>query len=246
MSSTYTVYSQKIVLEGKIISEQNIDIEGINIYNLTAKSGVISDDKGNFRIPVSLNDSLSVSAVHVEEIIIVIDEEQMKYKKITIDLTEKMNLLNTVTVRRPLTGYLASDANIIPLKEINTATSVGLPNADLRQLPKSERMLYTATSGPLDFLINSITGETKRIKMIIELEQKSILTESIMDKLPLTFFTDVLKIPTFKVYTFMFFCEDDPDYKKIMKRTQVEIIEYLRMKSKEFLREQDQEDINQK
>src|SRR5690606_5246527 len=97
MSSTYTVYSQKIVLEGKIISEQNIDIEGINIYNLTAKSGVISDDKGNFRIPVSLNDSLSVSAVHVEEIIIVIDEEQMKYKKITIDLTEKMNLLNTVT-----------------------------------------------------------------------------------------------------------------------------------------------------
>lgn len=230
-----TVSGQQITINGKIIGNQNVEVEGIHIFNLSSGKGVISDEKGHFQIPVSLNDTISISAIHIQENVVVIGEEQVKSKKLLIDISEKDNLLNTVTIRKGLSGYLGSDANTIPLKEIVTASSLGLPNADLPQLSKSERMLYTASSGPVDLLVNTLTGERKRIKKRIELEKKNQLTENLLDKFPMSFFVDVLNIPEFKVYRFLQFCEDDPDYKTRVTQETEDIVNFLRVKSTMYL-----------
>lgn len=232
------LFAQRIPIQGKMVTTENVDVEGINILNLTSKSGTISDENGNFKIPVALNDSLSISAVHVEETIVVISEEQMEDKKIVIHLSEKTNLLHAVTLRRALTGYIGSDTNIIPTKKPITATSMGLPNADLPKLSKSESLLYAATSGPVDMILNAITGETKRLKKHIELEEKAQLTQSLLDKFPLTYFVDVLKIDQFKVYSFLFFCENDPEYKSVLGRNTMDIIQFLNKKSAEYRKQE--------
>lgn len=229
------MFSQRLNLEGKVGTTEDIDIEGINIFNLSTSRGTVTDAKGAFRIVVALNDTLSISAVHIQETTLVIGEEQMKNKKIIINLSEKMNQLSTVTLRRPLTGYIGSDANIIPTKQPITATFIGLPNADLPQLSKEKRQLYAANSGPVDALVSMISGRTKMLKKRIEFQKTAALTLALLDKFPETYFTDALKIDKLKVYSFIFFCEDDPDYQTVMKQSSMEIIEFLEKKSVEYL-----------
>src|SRR5690606_29390651 len=114
-------YAQRVTLEGKITTMEDLDVEGINILNLSANKGTVSDADGKFWIAVALNDTLSVFAIHIQTTTIIIGKEQMVNKKIPIHLSEKMNELGTVTLRRFLTGYLGSDANIIPTEKPITA-----------------------------------------------------------------------------------------------------------------------------
>lgn len=230
-------YSQREVLEGKISTIEDLDVEGINVFNLTTNKGTVSNADGIFRIAVALQDTLTISALHIQTATIIIGKEQMANKKIPINLSEKMNQLGTVTLRRFLTGYLGSDANIIPTDQPITASFIGLPNADLKQLSKTERELYTANSTPVDALLNLISGRTKMLKKRLEFYRTNELTLSLLDKFPETYFTDGLNIESYKVYSFLYFCENDAEFKKVMEGPSMEIIEFLQRKSKEFLGE---------
>ncbi len=228
------MYSQRAPLDGKISTMEDIDVEGINILNLTANKGVITDTKGDFRIEVSLNDTLSISAIHIQSITIIIGEEQMNNKKIIINLSEKMNELSAVTLRRGLTGYLGTDANLIPISEPITTVSVGLSTGKIKPMAKEERLLYAAQAGPVDALVNMISGRTKMLKKQLEMSRTAQLTEALYKKFPESYFTEALKIGKFQIYSFLFFCEEDPEYKKVMQRSSVEIIEFLERKSEEY------------
>ncbi len=229
--------SQSLPIEGKVSSLDDLDVEGINILNLSTEHGAVTDANGGFQIAVSLGDTLSISAVHIQDTTVVVRDEQITDRKITINLSEKMNELATVTLRRALWGYIGTDVNIIPIQEPITAASIGLPNADVKTLSKTERQLYAANSGPVDALINMISGRTKMLKKRLELAKTYELTESLLAKFPETYFTDVLKIGKFKVYSFIYFCEDDPDYQKVMKENTMAIMEFLERKSEEYREE---------
>ena len=165
----------------------------------------------------------------------IVDEDDISKKSISINLIEKLNELEAVNLRRTsLTGYIGADVSNIPTKQRITASSLGLPNADLPQLSKSDRELYAANTGGLNQLINIISGKTKSIKMGIELQNKKVLTLQLLDKFPEAYFTQSLKIEKEKVYSFLFYCEDDDDYEVVMKQSNLSIIEFLERKSIEF------------
>lgn len=229
-----TVCSQRVPLKGKIHAEGGVDVEGVNIVNLSTVKGSVTDSQGNFEIAVGLHDTLSISAIHIHTTSLVIGKEQMSTKIIIINLSEKRNELATVTLRKALTGYIGTDANLIRTDKPITATSIGLPNADRKQLSKTERQLYAASSGPVDALVNMLSGRTKMLKRRLELHKTTELTLFLLDKVPETYFTDVLKIEKFKIYSFLFFCEDDPNYKKITKGSYNEIIQFLKIKSEVY------------
>lgn len=229
-----SMFSQRANLEGKVSTADDIEIEGINIFNHSTNKGSVTDANGVFQIAVAVNDTLSISAIQIKSTTLIIGEAQLKNKKIVINLSEKMNELSTVTLRRALTGYLATDANIIPIQKPITATSIGLPNADLPQLTKIRRELYAANSGPVDALVNMLSGRTKMLKKHLEFEKTAALTLTLLDKFPESYFTDGLQIDRLKVYSFIFFCEDDPEYQTVMKQSSIEIIEFLEAKSEEY------------
>ncbi|MCG2431189.1 carboxypeptidase-like regulatory domain-containing protein [Aequorivita xiaoshiensis] len=229
-----SLYSQRQQLEGSINAVDDIDVEGVNIFNISTNKGTVTDANGKFLISVREKDTLSVSAIHIQTTTLIIGAEQMTNKKIIIHLNEKMNELGTVTLRKPLTGYIGSDAKIIPIHEIITATSMGLPNADRPKLTKTQRQLYAANSGPVDALVNMISGRTKMLKKHLEFDKTSALTLTLLDKFPETYFTDELKIEKLKIYSFIFFCEADPDYQTTLKKSTIEITDFLKRKSSEF------------
>ncbi|MCG2418555.1 carboxypeptidase-like regulatory domain-containing protein [Aequorivita sp. F47161] len=229
-----SMFAQRITVEGKINTADDIEIEGVNVFNISSNKGTVSDANGAFSIAVAVNDTLSVSAIQIQTTTLIIRQEEITNKKISINLSEKMNQLSTVTLRRSLTGYIGSDANIIPIQEPITATSIGLPNADLPQLSKTRRQLYTATSGPVDALLNMISGRTKMLKKHLEFNKTAALTLSLLEKFPDSYFIDGLKIDKLKIYSFIFFCEDDPKYQTVMKQSTIEITDFLEAKSEEY------------
>lgn len=230
-----TMYSQVTNLNGQIKSVEDIELEGLNIQNLSSSRGTITNNKGEFRIAASRNDTLAISALHIQTIILIVDDENIAQKSISINLIEKLNELEAVNLRRTsLTGYIGADISNIPTKQSITASSLGLPNADLPRLSKSDRELYAANSGGLNQLINIISGKTKSIKMGIELQNKQILTLQLLDKFPESYFTQALKIEKEKLYSFLFFCEDDSEYEVVMKQSNLRIIKFLEKKSLEY------------
>lgn len=229
-----SLYSQRQQLEGNINAADDIDVEGVNIFNVSTNKGTVTDANGRFLISVKEKDTLSISAIHIQTTTLIIGAEQMTNKKIIIHLNEKMNELGTVTLRKPLTGYIGSDAKIIPIQETITATSMGLPNADKPKLTKTQRQLYAANSGPVDAVVNMISGRTKMLKKRLEFNKTAALTLTLLDKFPETYFTDELNIEKLKIYSFIFFCEADPDYQKTIKQSTIEILDFLKRKSREF------------
>ncbi len=230
-----SMYSQVTNLNGQITSVEDIELEGLNIQNLSRSRGTITNNKGEFRIVASIKDTLAISALHIQTIILIVDEENINKKSISINLIEKLNELEAVNLRRTaLTGYIGADLSSIPTKVLITASSLGLPNADLPRLTKSQRELYAANSGGLNQLINIISGKTKSIKMGIELHNKQVLTLQLLDKFPETYFTQSLKINKDQVYSFLFFCEDDAEYEVVLKQSNLRIIKFLERKSLQF------------
>lgn len=231
------IHAQRITLQGKINTAKDIDMEGINILNLSSNKGTVTNSNGEFQISGAIDDTLYISAVHIEETSVVLKEDQIMSRKISIYLNEKLNELGTVTLRRGLTGYIGTDLNLIPLEETITTYSLGLSTGKIKPMSKEQRLLYAESSGLMNQLISRITGRRALLKARIELAKTTRQTEVILKKLPETFFTDALKIRKLQIYSFLFFCEDDPAYEEIASRTSVEIIDFLRRKSVEFLAE---------
>ena len=66
----FTVYAQdfkRIEVHGKIIVESN-DVYGITIFNTSSNKGTITNDKGEFKLAVRLNDVIEVSALQFQNL----------------------------------------------------------------------------------------------------------------------------------------------------------------------------------
>lgn len=235
-----SMFSQEKVLYGNIVSDVDFELEGLNIQNLTRGKSTVTNTKGKFQIAASLNDTLSISALHIQTILIRVEEEHMRKNSIDINLLEKLNELEAVNLRRTsLLGFISSDANLIPTKQKISASSIGLPNANVPRLTRTQRSIYTATTSPggipFDPLLNLISGRTKMLKNRLKSEIRNNLTLQLLDKFPNTYFINSLKIDEGDIYSFIFYCEDDPNYVFAMKQSTIEIIEFLEKKSSEYL-----------
>ncbi len=220
--------SQVIILQGIISSDVDIEFEGLNIQNLTLGKSSITNAKGEFQIPATLHDTLSISALHIQTILVIIEDEHMLRRNLNINLIEKLNELEAVNLRRTaLLGFISSDANLIPTIQFITASSIGLPNANVPRLTRTQRSIYTATNPEgIDPLINAISGRTKMLKNRLKGEKTRSFTLQLLDKFPDTYFISSLEIEQGNIYSFLFFCEDDSNYDIVMKQSNIKIIEF--------------------
>lgn len=236
------MHSQTILLEGSIHSDVDIELEGLNIQNLTSGTNTITNAQGKFQIYAALSETLSISAIHIQTILIIVEEENILTSSISINLLEKLNELEVVNLRRTsLLGFLSSDANLIPTKQEISTSSIGLPNANVPRLTRTQRSIYTATTSsggiPFDPLINLISGRTKMLKNRLKRENRENLTLKLLEKFPETYFINSLEIEQGEIYSFIFFCEDDSKYDTVMTKSTIEMIEFLEIKSLEYLYE---------
>ena len=101
--------NNRVEVSGKIIVEGS-DISGITVFNTPSNSGTITDEKGEFKLKVTLNDNIEVSALQYQNISFKVNEAIIKSKKIKLFLIEEINRLDEVIVfTKGLSGNLNTD-----------------------------------------------------------------------------------------------------------------------------------------
>ena len=147
-----------------------INLEGVNIRNISQNNSTISNEFGLFDIKVSLGDSLSISYVGMQDLTKIITTKEMSTTIIKIVMYEKYIELKEVEV--------------VKYESIN-AVSLGIIPKEMKTFSQYERRLATAGdfkpihllsllggSLQVDPIINAISGRTKRMKQGVIREKK--------------------------------------------------------------------------
>ncbi|MFT5846042.1 MAG: hypothetical protein ACI902_000079 [Psychroserpens sp.] len=223
-------------ISGKIIASG--DVVGIHVINKTASKFTITNNQGEFVIPVKLNDTLIISGVQYVPKEILISDIIMQTRAVTINLEDNVNLLDEVVVGKILTGSLMTDIENSDVKRELNFYDLGIPGYTGPKKTQSERRLYEATSGgglvPLNPLINWISGRTKRLKEQIEREELELaITEAKAKFSKLIFEDDTFSANMQNEY--FYFCGDDPEFIDISDLgIDIKTLEFLKSKLEAF------------
>ncbi|MBU3821912.1 carboxypeptidase-like regulatory domain-containing protein [Flavobacteriaceae bacterium XHP0103] len=238
--------SQTIEISGWVKS--SADVENVNVVNVTSHMYAITDVNGKFYIEVKLNDSLRFSSLLHKTKTVVIDQNAIATKNLTIYLEEQINELEEVVVGGTLTGDLLYDVKNIDAKPPINFYDVGIPGYTGRRLTQSERRLrqagefkpimlvgLLAGSMPLDPIINGISGRTKMLKERVAVEGRELLMQSIKDRLGKDFFASNPLDEELRM-DFFYFCADDEHFvEKCKSKTDFEVFEFLEAKYKQYM-----------
>ncbi len=229
-------------LEGKVLSKDK-DVADVHVMNITTGRATITDVEGYFKIAVRRNDTLIFSAVQYKKKLLVLSQDMMNSKIIYVHLEEFMNQLDEVVVRPfNLSGDLTKDMGNLQTEQVVTASTLGLPNAYVKPLTQSERLLKEAAmpkfnigmlfSLPFNPIINEITGRTKMLKKRVAVDRKYVRTQRVTAFYADSLYITDLKIPKLRIDDFMYFCEVDSNFNAIVNTNdQFKIWEFLRKKS---------------
>ncbi|MGC1514304.1 MAG: hypothetical protein WA810_01900 [Maribacter sp.] len=239
--STVSIVAQTKIsknIEGRVFSEDG-DVAATHVLNLTTKRATITDSNGFFSIPVRLMDTLEFSAVQYTKKIIVISKSILESTSISVGLEEALTELDEVTVTPyNLSGDILKDLKTLELEPVVTASTLGLPNAYVRIPTKAERELSAATANPVmsfDPLINAITGRTKMLKERVARNQRYERTERVRAFFHDSIYSKEFRIPEGKIDDFLYFCEVDPSFQKVVDtHDQIQLWEYIDKKSRAY------------
>lgn len=236
---------QTVDIHGRIIA--NDDVEGIHILNNTSLTFTISNNKGQFTIPVKLNDTLAISGVSYVLKKVVVRQDMIQSQSLTIYLSEKVNILDEVVVGKILTGDLSSDLANSGIKRGINFFDLGIPGYAGKPKTQSERRLYTAGdfkpihllsllggSLEVDPILNAISGRTKLLKHRIHLENKDKCIARTKSNLSQILFTAFSLEERYR-NEFFYFCADNEQFDNLcLINDDFKMLEFLKEKLVSF------------
>ncbi len=250
--------STRIEVTGKIIVERN-DLEGVTVYNASSNKGTVTDADGNFVIEVALNDHVYFGALQFKDFQVVVNNEIMTSKKMTVYLVEQVNKLDEVVILpHELSGNLAVDTESIELVNPNLdALYFGLDNLDKMEFfddrAFDDKVVEHALSSVMnkgqlyngvDFkkifggVIKSIFGEKERKIYTPTYKKKTILDVYSKDYL-----SKALEINKGIIVEFLFFVEENNfDYALLEPHRELEFLEFLKTQEQLFLKQKNGQD----
>ncbi|WP_299113278.1 carboxypeptidase-like regulatory domain-containing protein [uncultured Winogradskyella sp.] len=238
-----TVNAQLKTLRGVVLA--NGDVEGVHILNKSSVKYTVTNTDGSFEILAKPKDTLTISALKYQTKEIVLGQEFFESRALRIYLIEKVNELEEVVVGEILTGNIGSDIGNVELKDEVNFYDLGIPGYTGKPKTIPERKLADADAGNWGYvglgfgvnfhkLLNKVSGRTKKLKAIVELDEKDkcmkrmrdFYSESIFDKEE---FTEPQKADYF------YFCMDDLKFKNICNRNDPsEVIPFFNEKLKAY------------
>jgi len=238
------VSAQRKELKGQLISIY--DVEGIHVLNKTAPKYTVSNEIGSFIIEAKVNDTLFISGLKYQSKEVVISKKNYDLGYLEIDLIEKVNELDEVIVGKILTGSLESDLENSDTKTELNFYDLGIPGYTGKPLTLNERKLYDADAGPWGYigfgfgvnfhkLLNSISGRTKKLKKIVDLDNRNNCIERLKREYEDIIFENVALEDNLRTEYFLFCQEDEGFLQLCQRRNDLEAIDFLKLKLKAYL-----------
>ena len=222
------------------------NVEGIHIINKTSYRYATTDKSGGFIIQAKLSDSLYFSSIQYTPKIVVITPNILKDSFIEVSLEDSVTELDEVTVGKILTGDLNSDITNSDAERPLDFYDVGIPGYTGTRKTQIESRLYEADAGKMVYLgfpyavlnlnkfLNKITGRTKKLKQAVKIEKERNILTQIKEVVG----PELFKIENLSedlVPQFYYFCADDPNFQqRCANRSDVQILQFLQEKLKEF------------
>lgn len=244
----------RIEVSGKLIVEGS-DISGITVFNTSSNLGTITDDKGEFKLKVTLNDNIEVSALQYQNISFKVNEAIIKSKKMKLFLIEEINKLDEVIVfTKSLTGNLNTDLEATkPFKPQLDALYFGVKNSkeyDFEKDYKSEVENINVDRQHLP-MVNGLNIINVVDQLLLPLFRSGVKDkkkvgvpdvpiESIKYYFGSEFLVDNFKIPKHRVEEFIQYVQSDYfDFSLLNYGKEMEFLELLNNKSIAFLKTKD-------
>lgn len=160
-------------IKGKLLpAKDKMYLETVYVFNKQAGAGILSDSDGNFKLAMRIGDTIAVSAIHVADSELVIEQMHLNDAFITLAVEPSMEYLSEVRLsNRNLTGNLDLDMKRLPITKIITSADLGFP-VPANTMTIGERKLNSVTAGPVELLVAALTGELKMIKRRIAIEKE--------------------------------------------------------------------------
>ncbi|WP_179351561.1 peptidase associated/transthyretin-like domain-containing protein [Winogradskyella vidalii] len=244
----YNLQAQTKDLKGQLIA--NDEAEGLHIQNRTAAKYTISNDDGSFIIPAKVADTLVISGVKYQEKEIVITPSIMELGQFSVQLIESVSELKEVVVGKILTGSLESDIENSDAEPEVNFYDLGIPGYTGKVLTQNERKLYDADGGDMvglvggiygggpsiNFfkLLNTITGRTKKLKAIVELDNRVDCIERLKEDYEAFLFEKDTLAENLRVEYFLFCQEDEAFLTLCNQNNEIKLIEFLQAKLKVY------------
>ncbi|WP_299432877.1 hypothetical protein [uncultured Aquimarina sp.] len=239
---TFSSFSQKSSeLKGRIIVAA-LELEFVNIVNLTKEIGAINDESGDFEIHANVGDVIVFSSVQFQLKKHIVKEEDLQSDNLRIFLEPEINELDEVRISQySLSGDIQKDIEEIPTYEKNLPLwnakqlkQMGVARPDDAQSPVENLVLgngnnQASISIDLGLLINLISGGYKK-------KPKEINSKThVLDFYKEEFFIKELKIPETEFYNFLDFLEEETGIKFIlMSKDNLKVLEFLIYQSEKF------------
>ncbi len=214
-------------IKGKISSESK-ELADVHVINRSTSKATITNGSGYFSISAKLNDTLVFSAVQFKKKELVISQSMLDSRALFVPLEDAVNELNEVVVTPyNLSGNINKDLGSIQIGPVLTASTLGLPNANVPIPLQSERKLHDADHGKfayyygiavivnLNKVLTRISGRTKMLKQHVARDKKYLKTQALNSVYTDSLFIRELKIPKAHISNFMYYCEVDPNFEGI-------------------------------
>ena len=232
--------AQTIDLKGKVVASS--DLESIHILNITAQKFTITNENGEFEIPVRLNDTILVSSIQYTPQNFIITKANLELEYIIITLEDRVNELDEVVVGKVLTGNLLSDIENSDAKRDINFYDVGIPGYTGKPKTQKERRLFEADAGKsiiiapmfvginIHKILNKISGRTKKLKQAVMLEKQQKCMEHMASEFSNSLFADY-EIEEHIKADFFYYVSDDPKFESLCEKdNSLETYEFLLQK----------------
>lgn len=241
----------RVEVSGKIIVEGS-DISGITIFNTSSNTGTITDEKGEFKLKVSLKDNIEVSALQYQNIRFEVNEAIIKSKKMKLFLIEEINKLDEIIVfTKGLSGNLNIDLEATTaFKPKLDALYFGVKHSkeyDFEKDYKSEVKNITVDRQH-QAMVNGLNIVNVVDQLLLPLFRSGVKDkkkagvpdvpiEAIKYYFGSEFLVDNFNIPEHRVEEFIRFVQnDDFDFSLLNYGKEMEFLEFLNNKSVDFLK----------
>lgn len=223
---------EEVLLKGRLRSEDSTGIDRVNVLNMTHKYGTVTNDNGEFEMPVYLGDTILFSAIQYKNIEIYISdsmlakayiEQVMEFENITLQdiiLTDGFSMLDTT----PHTFGeidMGLPFNTVPVKK-----------------NYSDRRESYLTSKLSSSVISALTGDLKKLRKIQEVEEQIAITEEVKGIFDDEFYKG-LDIPKTNIYNFIDFYLPKAKSKGLLRRHKTyELIAFIKTQAPLFIEKQ--------
>lgn len=178
-------------------AQNNKTMESVHVINLNQVTGTITNEKGEFTITATVNDTLYFSFLGFKSQKIRVTNDMFKFENTKISLTELAYALEEVIVRPyQLTGYLEIDVKNLPINNAYQYSISGLSvgyEAGNKSASAVTKVLG-AILNPADLLRNLFGKQPNQMKKLRKMKENDQIRDLLASKFDREIIMEMLQI----------------------------------------------------